>query len=69
MNEVQKQIDAAETVLKEQHALAIELTDMTDTKLIMLMLGDLLHALEIQHPTPNVHRLAVITEVHLRTNQ
>lgn len=67
MNEFEKQIEAAEEAAKEQELITEQIRNMTNEQLIMLMLGDLLYALEIQNPKPNTNRLAVIAESHYRT--
>ncbi len=67
MNNVQEQIEAAEAAMKEQNARELELMDMTDSQLILLMLGDLLHNMELVNAKPNNYRLAVIAEAHKRT--
>ena len=42
------------------------LETMSDTQLILLMLGDLLQHLENLHPAPSEHRLAVMAEARKR---
>ncbi len=43
-----------------------ELETMSDTQLILLMLGDLLQHLENLHPKPSEYRLAVMAEARKR---
>ncbi len=62
-------IEAAEDAEKEQEILVQDLSKMTDSQLIILMLGDLLHAMEHMNAKPNPHRLAVIREAHKRTTE